>query len=99
MVSTALFAAYYTCNKVQYLVIRLSTQKTCGVSSYLYLRCVLQLPSTDEEERMEIEDLGELTLWYSSQYLKAKMYAISSDTYQLQLIKLHDFKLERFKSL
>ena len=31
--------------------------------------------------------------------LKAKMYAISSDTYQLQLIKLYHFKLERFKSI
>ena len=30
---------------------------------------------------------------------KAKMYAISSDTVQLQLIKLHPFKLEIFKSI
>ena len=30
---------------------------------------------------------------------KSKMYAISSDTHQLQLIKLYDFKLERFKSI
>ena len=32
-------------------------------------------------------------------HLKAKTYAISSDTHQLQLIKLHHFKLERFKSI
>ena len=31
--------------------------------------------------------------------IKAKMYAISSDTHQLRLIKLHHFKLERFKSI
>ena len=31
--------------------------------------------------------------------LKAKMYAISRDTHQLQLIKLHHFQLERFKSI
>ncbi len=31
--------------------------------------------------------------------IKAKMYAISSDTHQLQLIKLHHLKLERFKSI
>ena len=30
---------------------------------------------------------------------KAKLWAISSDTHQLQLIKLHNFKLERFKSI
>ena len=30
---------------------------------------------------------------------KAKLYWISSDTHQLQLIKLHDLKLERFKSI
>ena len=29
--------------------------------------------------------------------VKAKIYAISSDTHQLQLTKLHHFKLERFK--
>ena len=28
--------------------------------------------------------------------LKANIYAISSDTHQLQFIKLHHFKLERF---
>ena len=28
-------------------------------------------------------------------YFKAKMYAISSDTHQLQFLKLHHFKLER----
>ena len=28
--------------------------------------------------------------------LKEKMYAISSDTHQLQFIKLHHFKQERF---
>ena len=31
--------------------------------------------------------------------IKAKMYAISNDTHQLQCIKLHHFKLERFKSI
>ena len=31
--------------------------------------------------------------------LKAKLWEISSDTHQLQLIKLHHFKLERFKSI
>ena len=31
--------------------------------------------------------------------LKAKIYTISSDTHELQLIKLHHFKLERFKSI
>ena len=31
--------------------------------------------------------------------IKAKMLEISSDTHQLQLIKLHHFKLERFKSI
>ena len=31
--------------------------------------------------------------------IKAKMYAISSDTNQLQFIKLHHFKLEIFKSI
>ena len=31
--------------------------------------------------------------------IKATLYAISSDTHQLQLIKLHHFKLERFKSI
>ena len=31
--------------------------------------------------------------------IKAKRWAISSDTDQLQLIKLHNFKLERFKSI
>ena len=30
---------------------------------------------------------------------KAKIEEISSDTHQLQLIKLHHFKLERFKSI
>ena len=33
------------------------------------------------------------------QCLKAKMNAISSDTHQLQFIKLHHFKLEIFKSI
>ena len=33
-------------------------------------------------------------LWFL--YIKAKMYAISSDTHQLHCIKLHHFKLERF---
>ena len=32
-------------------------------------------------------------------FFKAKIWAISSDTHQLQLIKLHHFKLERFKSI
>ena len=31
--------------------------------------------------------------------VKAKLWEISSDTHQLQLIKLHHFKLERFKSI
>ena len=31
--------------------------------------------------------------------LGAKMYTISSHTHQLQFIKLHHFKLERFKSI
>ena len=31
--------------------------------------------------------------------IKAKLWEISSDTHQLQLIKLHHFKLERFKSI
>ena len=31
--------------------------------------------------------------------LKAKIYAISSDTHQLQLIELHHFKLDIFKSI
>ena len=31
--------------------------------------------------------------------IKAKLQAISSDTHQLQLIKLHHFKLDRFKSI
>ena len=30
-------------------------------------------------------------------HVKAKMSAISSDTHQLQSIKLHHFKLDRFK--
>ena len=30
---------------------------------------------------------------------KAKLYWISSDTHQLQLIKLHQLKIERFKSI
>ena len=33
----------------------------------------------------------------SFQYVKAKLYAISSDTHQLGFMKLHHFKLERFK--
>ena len=33
------------------------------------------------------------------QLLKAKIWTVSSDTYQLQFIKLHHFKLERFKSI
>ena len=32
-------------------------------------------------------------------HVKAIVYAISSDTHQLQLIKLHHFKLEIFKSI
>ena len=35
----------------------------------------------------------------TSMYFKANIYAISSDTHQLQFIKLHHFKLERFKSI
>ena len=31
--------------------------------------------------------------------IKAKLWEISSDTHQLQLIKLHHFKQERFKSI
>ena len=31
--------------------------------------------------------------------IKANILEISSDTHQLQLIKLHHFKLERFKSI
>ena len=31
--------------------------------------------------------------------VKAKLWEISSDTHQLQLIKLHHFKLEIFKSI
>ena len=31
--------------------------------------------------------------------VKAEMYAKSSDTHKLQFIKLHHFKLERFKSI
>ena len=37
--------------------------------------------------------------WPSGQVVKkdkAKIYAISSDTHQLQFIKLHHFKQERF---
>ena len=37
-------------------------------------------------------------LWWKYK-VKAKIYAISSDTHQLQLIKRHHFKLERFKSI
>ena len=32
-------------------------------------------------------------------HVKAKMYTISSDTPQLQFIKLHHFKLEIFRSI
>ena len=32
-------------------------------------------------------------------YVKAKIKEISSDTYQLECIKLHHFKLEAFKSI
>ena len=35
-------------------------------------------------------------VWVLSCKVKAKIYAISSDTHQLQLIKLHHFKLARF---
>ena len=31
--------------------------------------------------------------------IKAKLWEISSDAHQLQLIKLHHFKLEKFKSI
>ena len=33
---------------------------------------------------------------HTCMYIKAKMYAISSDTHQLQFLKLHHFKQERF---
>ena len=36
---------------------------------------------------------------HATNQLKANIYAISSDTHQLQLIKLHHFKLEIFKSI
>ena len=39
------------------------------------------------------------TLCYMFRLLKAKILEISSDTYQLQFIKLHHFKLERFNSI
>ena len=44
------------------------------------------------------------TIMYSmmimySRSVKAKLLKISSDTHPLQLIKLHYFKLERFKSI
>ncbi len=38
-------------------------------------------------------------LWNTLDDIKAKLWAISSDTHKLQLIKLHHFKLERFKSI
>ena len=37
-------------------------------------------------------------LSYKAENVKAKIAEISSDTHQLQFIKLHDFKLEIFKS-
>ena len=45
--------------------------------------------------------MKKVPLYYSCAcvLVKAKMDAISSDTHQLQLIKLHHFKLERFKSI
>ena len=36
---------------------------------------------------------------FSSWVLKPKIEEMSSDTHQFQLIKLHHFKLERFKSI
>ena len=36
---------------------------------------------------------------WGCEMFKAKLYAIYSDTQQLQLIKLHHFKLDRFKSI
>ena len=38
----------------------------------------------------------EIVLYCITTPLKAKNYAISSDTHQLQLIKLHHFKQDRF---
>ena len=35
----------------------------------------------------------------NKRYVKANIWAISSDTHQLPLIKLHHFKLERYKSI
>ena len=37
--------------------------------------------------------------WQDMAKLKLKFRKISSDTHPLQLIKLHHFKLERFKSI
>ena len=35
-------------------------------------------------------------VWNRNLNIKANIYAISSDTHQLQFIKLHNFKHERF---
>ena len=44
-------------------------------------------------EESTIEEVG----CGGNEDVKAKLWEISSDTHQLQLFKLHHFKLERFK--
>ena len=71
-------------------MIREGTEGACAKKN---VRCT----STRKETERKMERL--VPKRYGRCGVKAKLYAIPSDTHQLHLIKLHHFKLEIFKSI
>ena len=96
-------------------VVRVGRWKGLIIMAWAMIRkqlvCVMSVygPQTGrtEAEKQEFRDALEMmlgmveleTLLCSAGYFKAILWAIPSDTHQLQLITLHHFKLERFKSI
>ena len=81
----------YSENKVPFLLFPidfLSTKNKLGGSNKLL-----------GGDTMSIKLCIYITKYTLLKIVKAKMQAISSDTHQLQLFKLHHFKLEIFKSI
>ena len=72
------------------------TQEAAYLKAHVYLLIHI---ATKQSNRAMTVTFRVLVFQLVLFWFKAKMSEISSDTHQLQLIKLHHFKLERFKSI